>query len=156
VTRDARATRALGAALARALRPGAVVLLRGGLGAGKTTFAQGIALGLGIADAVISPSFTLIREYRGAPGRPGMVHMDFYRLDGPADVRRLGLDDYLAVDDVIVVEWSERGEGVLPRESVTVTLSSLGDARRVVLTADGALAEAELVELAVPDGVDAT
>jgi len=75
--RDAAAMRALGAALGRRLPGGACVLLSGPLGAGKTTLAQGLGEGLGVAGPVISPTFTLIREYPGPPGRPGLVHMDF-------------------------------------------------------------------------------
>jgi tRNA threonylcarbamoyladenosine biosynthesis protein TsaE len=104
-------TGALAAELARRLTPGAVVLLYGELGAGKTAFVRGLADGLGIdPDEVSSPTFTLVQEYRG--GRLPLFHVDLYRL-GSAEVEDLGLDDLGAADGVVAIEWAER----LPRPS---------------------------------------
>lgn len=99
-------TREVGAQVAATLAPGAVLLLAGDLGAGKTAFVRGLAAGLGIdAGEVTSPTFTLVHEYRG--GRLPLVHVDLYRLDR-ADLDEIGLDPDLAAEGVVAVEWAER------------------------------------------------
>ena len=120
-------TRAIAAGLAAGLGPGAVVLLSGDLGAGKTAFVRGLAEGLGIDPGeVTSPTFTLVHEYRG--GRLPLVHVDLYRLD-TAELDEIGMDSELAEAGVVAVEWSERlarkvsvwravYAGVLRRQSV--------------------------------------
>jgi tRNA threonylcarbamoyladenosine biosynthesis protein TsaE len=119
----------VGAAIASVLEPGDVVLLAGPLGAGKTQFAKGIAEGLGVAETVVSPTFTIAREYSGA--RDGssfrMLHVDVYRLDQAQEVLDLGLED-LAIsatgelDAVTVVEWGDAVEGLFPAEHLLVRL----------------------------------
>lgn len=146
---------ALGAVLGRRLPAGACVLLSGPLGAGKTTLAQGLGAGLGVSGTVASPTFTLIREHAGPPGRPGLVHMDFYRLNGDADARDLGVDDYLAGTDVVAIEWAERAPALLPRADLVVTIEIVDVGRRVLLAAHGAAAEAALAGLDLPIGVAA-
>jgi tRNA threonylcarbamoyladenosine biosynthesis protein TsaE len=99
-------TRRLGRALAARLAPDGVLLLSGGLGAGKTVLAQGVAAGLGIpAEEVQSPTYTLIREHRGPGGR--LVHLDLYRLEA-AEALAAGVEEALAAPGVKVVEWAER------------------------------------------------
>jgi tRNA threonylcarbamoyladenosine biosynthesis protein TsaE len=99
-------TRAIAAGLAPALSPGAVLLLSGDLGAGKTAFVRGLAEGLGLdPDEVTSPTFTLVHEYRG--GSLPLIHVDLYRLDR-AELDEIGLDQDLAARGVTAVEWSER------------------------------------------------
>ena len=99
-------TRAIAAALAPTLAPGAVILLSGDLGAGKTAFVRGLAEGLGLdPDVVTSPTFTLVHEYRG--GRLPLIHVDLYRLDR-AELDEIGLDQDLAAEGVTAVEWAER------------------------------------------------
>jgi tRNA threonylcarbamoyladenosine biosynthesis protein TsaE len=99
-------TRAIAAGLAAGLGPGAVVLLSGDLGAGKTAFVRGLAEGLGIEPGdVTSPTFTLVHEYRG--GRLPLVHVDLYRLD-TAELDEIGMDPELAELGVVAVEWAER------------------------------------------------
>jgi tRNA threonylcarbamoyladenosine biosynthesis protein TsaE len=94
----------LGERLARALRPGDLVLLTGDLGAGKTTLAQGIGAGLGVSGDVTSPTFVIAREHPSASGGPALVHVDAYRLGSLAEVDDLDLDTALE-DSVTVVEW---------------------------------------------------
>ena len=130
VTNGEAETRALAAKLAARLDPGDLLLLRGDLGAGKTTFAQGLAEGLGIADPVTSPTFTLIQEYEG--GRLPLYHFDLYRLAGPDDVFDLGFYDYLEQGGVVVVEWPERLGNTLPDAWMAVVMAIIGDDSRCI------------------------
>jgi tRNA threonylcarbamoyladenosine biosynthesis protein TsaE len=99
-------TRAIAARLAGTLAPGAVLLLSGDLGSGKTAFVRGLAGGLGLDPAeVTSPTFTLVHEYRG--GRLPLIHVDLYRLDS-VDLGEIGMDDDLAAAGVVAIEWPER------------------------------------------------
>lgn len=102
-------TQALAAALAEVTQPGDVLVLSGEMGTGKTAFTQGFARGLGIVEAVTSPTFTIVREYGG--GRLALHHLDVYRLDHLHEVAELGLGEMLDEDAVMVVEW---GDAVLP------------------------------------------
>lgn len=127
-----RDTRGIGAVLGEALRPGDALALAGDLGAGKTTLVQGLARGLGYEGHVASPTFTLIREYRG---RLALQHVDVYRLERIQDVVDLGLDD--DPDAVVAVEWGDAVEGLLPADHLTVELRvGPEDARRIDLSAD--------------------
>lgn len=108
---DAAASAALGRRLAGALAPGDLLLLRGDLGAGKTTLVQGLAVGLGIDEAVTSPSFALAQHYPGQGERPGLVHVDLYRLEDPHSADELfaqELEEALSLGAVLAVEWPER------------------------------------------------
>jgi len=147
------ATRSLGAALGEHLAAGTLVLLEGVFGAGKTTFAQGLAAGLGVRGRVSSPSFTLVRQHRGATGRPGFVHVDLYRLSQPAEVLDLALEDYLGGDDVIAIEWPDRAGSVAAPDVIEVSLHGLSAHRSVALSARGPLACAALDAMAVPEAV---
>jgi len=129
-------TRAIGARLAAELQPGAVILLSGDLGAGKTAFTRGLAEGLGIDPAAVtSPTFTLVHEYRG--GRLPLIHVDLYRLDR-ADLDEIGLDQDLAAVGVTAVEWAGR----LTRSiagAIPICISDTGgDSRVIVLGQDAA------------------
>ena len=122
-------TRAIAAGIARTLQPGAVLLLSGDLGAGKTAFVRGLAEGLGLdADQVTSPTFTLVHEHRG--GRLPLIHIDLYRLD-TADLADIGLDDDLAAVGVVAVEWPERLARV-PAGALRVTIEDTGGDTRVI------------------------
>jgi tRNA threonylcarbamoyladenosine biosynthesis protein TsaE len=124
-TRSAHDTRALGAALARGLRPGDVVLLAGDLGAGKTTLAQGIGAGLGVSDHVTSPTFTLVRSYpcAGEGEVRTFIHADLYRLEHLGEVVDLALAQLVEDDAVAVVEWGDVAEPVLGRDAISVTMA---------------------------------
>lgn len=103
--RDEEATRRAGAAFARQVSRGDLVLLEGALGAGKTVFVRGLAEGLGADPAeVASPTFALVHEY-GPAGEPALVHADFYRLEPSSDLSDLGLDESLARGAVVAIEW---------------------------------------------------
>ena len=130
-------TRTLGARLGELLQPGDVLLLQGPLGAGKTAMTQGIGRGDGSNDLVISPTFVLINEYRG---RVKLYHVDLYRLEDPDEITQLDLPGY-TTDGALIVEWPERGAGLLPDEHLHVAIEPAEDgnqdARRITLTAFG-------------------
>ncbi len=116
--------------LAVSLQPGDVVCLHGDLGAGKTTWTQGLVRALGSPAQVSSPTFSILHEYMG--GRLPVYHVDAYRLTGANDVQSAGLDDYLQRGDgVFVVEWSERIAGGLPPESLHITLADDTDSQNI-------------------------
>ncbi len=125
VTRAPSETRAAGRTLAALLEPGDVVLLAGQLGAGKTELAKGIAEGLGIEDTVVSPTFTIVREYAGRDAQGGgirMLHVDAYRLDHVQELLDLGLEDLAADEAVTVVEWGDAVAGLFPADRVQVNI----------------------------------
>ncbi len=108
---------------ASALGPGWIWALSGDLGAGKTCFVQGVCDALGIRVAASSPTFAIANEYRDGETGPRLVHLDLYRLEGPADLDSIGWDDYLDGADTLAVEWPDRAEGSLPPErTVSVEL----------------------------------
>ena len=122
-------TAELGRTLARGMKGGELVLLEGELGLGKTVFARGIATGLGIAaEDVNSPSFTLVQEYSG--GRLPMFHVDLYRLMSGEEVETLGLDDLLASDAIVVVEWGDKLPPHHKRGAITVRFHDVGEGSR--------------------------
>ena len=129
-------TLAAGEGLGRRLTAGAVVLLFGDLGAGKTAFVRGLARALGVPDdEVTSPTFTLVQEYRG---RLTLHHVDLYRLE-PAEVADLGLDELTSGDAVVAIEWAERWHRP-PAGAWEVRLSHAGDdQRRIVISRSAAL-----------------
>jgi tRNA threonylcarbamoyladenosine biosynthesis protein TsaE len=108
------------------------VLLIGNLGAGKTTLAKGIIHGLGFAqpDEVASPTFTLIHEY----GEGRVYHIDLYRLDKPAQIATLGLDDIFDKDAVVLIEWGERFPELMPRPRMEIQLTAIGEHERQIET----------------------
>lgn len=120
VTGSVESTRSLGRAVSEALRPGDVVALSGDLGAGKTAFVQGAADGLEVRGPVVSPTFTLVREYGG---RVPVVHMDVYRLDRLQDVLDMGFDEYLDGHAVVFIEWGDVIQGLLPDSWLGIGLS---------------------------------
>ncbi len=138
------ATEALGAAVARALRPRDVVCLWGGLGAGKTTLARGLIRALTTPrEEIPSPTFTLVQVYTS----PALVlaHFDLYRLERPDEVDELGLDEALD-EGAAVIEWPERLGDRLPRDRLDIVLDLDGDGRRARLTRHGAW-EGRAIEL---------
>ena len=126
--------------LAQSAQPGWVLLLEGDLGAGKTTFAQGFARGLGITATVVSPTFTLLNEYRD--GRIPLVHGDFYRLEDPLQAEELHVEEYWENGWIVLLEWPDRLPE-LPEQYLQVQLEITDSGRLLSLSGKG---------LAVPDG----
>jgi tRNA threonylcarbamoyladenosine biosynthesis protein TsaE len=143
ITHTPQATRSIAAQLAELLEPGDVLTLSGDLGAGKTTFTQGLAEGLGVADRVNSPTFTLIREYEG---RIPLYHMDVYRLGEQAAAEDLGIDEYLYGDGVSVIEWAEYIESLLPEDHLQIKIRSLAESEREITISGQGDRSARIVE----------
>ena len=114
-SRSSQETFELGRRMGEVARPGEVYALSGNLGSGKTVFAQGFARGLGIEEAVTSPTFTLLRLYKG--GRLPLCHMDAYRLEQEDELLAVGGHEYFGGPGVCLVEWPEQVEGLLPPDA---------------------------------------
>lgn len=127
-TRGPDETLAVARALADGLRPGDVVLLGGDLGAGKTVFARGVARGLGIEDPVVSPTFTIVREYAG---RIPLVHVDVYRVETVRELHGLGFDEIVREDAVTVIEWGDLVASMFP-ERLDIRLEFVSDDTREI------------------------
>ena len=135
-TGSAQETRDVGCAISRSLRERDAVILTGELGAGKTTLVQGVARGLDIDDPIVSPTFTLVREYEG---RLPVAHVDVYRLERMQDVVELGLEELGSGEDVLLVEWGDVIEELLPtdRLRIELTVAEDTDDRRIAVSAEG-------------------
>lgn len=134
-TQSADETIALGRALVDQLKPPKLVLLRGDLGAGKTTLVKGIAEGFRAASEadVTSPTFTLVHEYRGPEAN--LYHVDLYRVDTPRQLETLGLDDLFAPDSILLIEWGEKFPRFARERDVEISLERVGEnSRRIRVT----------------------
>ena len=141
---DSAATEALGAELAGGFTPG-LVYLYGELGTGKTTLARGLLRGLGHLGKVRSPTYTLVESYQLAAGT--VYHLDLYRLGSPEELEWLGLRDMLAEQALLLVEWPERGAGVLPAADLEIHIDYAGEARVATLRAVSAAGDRMLAAL---------
>ena len=142
ITHNPAETEAVGAALARALHPGAVIAYRGDLGAGKTAFTRGLAQGLGCAEQVTSPTYTIVNEYLS--GKMPLFHFDMYRLGSADDLWDIGWEDYLDRRGVCAVEWSENVDEAM-EDAIFVTIEKLGDEdRRITIEGGDVLADLSL------------
>lgn len=136
-TAGAEETRRLGEAVGRALERPMVIALHGTLGSGKTVFVQGLARGLDVPPEyyITSPTFTLINEY---PGRLPLCHCDLYRLDEESDLAEIGLEDVLAGDNVVAVEWAEKLPPAAGVDGLDIRFEVLApDRRRITLIGSG-------------------
>lgn len=131
----------------KVLAPGLLITLAGELGAGKTTFTRGVARGLGHRGAVKSPTYTLVEPYREL--RIPLYHFDLYRLGDPEELEYLGIRDYFDGHALCVVEWPERGAGVLPEADLAVSLSVLPGGRELCLESRSPAADVLLAAMAV-------
>lgn len=126
-TSSAKETQALAARLASALPPGTVLALHGDLGAGKTTFVQGLARGLGIQESVTSPTFAILALHRG--GGKTLVHVDAYRIEGGRALEDLMIDDFLNPPWWAAIEWPEKVADWLPSGTMHLELGHASDRR---------------------------
>jgi len=135
-TSSPQQTEALGHALGALLRAGDVVALSGELGAGKTIFTRGIAAGVGATGHIASPTFTFIREYHGPVT---MFHADLYRLEAPAELDDIGLEEVLDAGGIVVIEWAEKARQLLPAEYLWADLrfTEQDDAREIEFSPHG-------------------
>jgi tRNA threonylcarbamoyladenosine biosynthesis protein TsaE len=129
-------TESLGERFGRVAQPGLVIALNGDLGVGKTQFVRGLARGLAIPVRVHSPTFTLVNEYVG--GRLKLFHLDLYRLETPAQIASVGLEDYLQPAGVAVIEWAERAfsPGQPAVGLKTVNIEIIGETERKIIYDD--------------------
>ena len=119
--------------LGSGLTPGSILTLEGDLAAGKTTFAKGLALGLGILDVIDSPTFAIVKEYEG---EIPLFHMDVYRLDGDSDIQFIL--EYFDRDGICVIEWASIIGSDLPNERIDVRIEHLGgDSREIIIIDNG-------------------
>ena len=130
ITHSAAETRALGARLARVLRPGDTVLLEGGLGAGKSELARGVARGLGVSGPVPSPSFTILNVYD--EGRVPLYHFDWYRIESPEEISEMGMEEQIGGDGIALIEWSGRAKECLPARALRVDIRVVDDETREI------------------------
>ncbi len=130
---DEAATVAAGQQFGRAVRAGAIVYLDGQLGAGKTTFCRGVLLAFSYTGAVKSPTYTLVEPYEldGVP----IFHFDLYRLGDAEELEYMGIRDYFSEQSICLIEWPERGQGVLPLADIQVRIVQHGSGRRLSMAA---------------------
>lgn len=124
---SATETETEGRKLGESLRKGDVVSLRGSLGAGKTVLAKGIAEALGITEAIVSPTFTIVQEYSG---REKLYHLDLYRLSGDDEFESMGGEEFLYPDGITLIEWSEKIDDMLPDNTIFVDITISDDGSR--------------------------
>ena len=142
ITNSPEETEKVGAALGKILQPGTVLAYRGDLGAGKTAFTRGLARGLGYADPVTSPTYTIVNEYLG--GRLPLFHFDMYRLASSDDLWDIGWEDYLERGGVCAVEWSENVDDAM-ENAIYVTIYKTGEeSRRIAIEGGENLADLSL------------
>jgi tRNA threonylcarbamoyladenosine biosynthesis protein TsaE len=132
-TYSSEETTDLGRQLAAELKPGGIILLRGDLGAGKTTLVKGIAEGFNAAEAeaVTSPTFTLIHEYRGP--EVTLYHIDLYRIDTQRELDTLALDDLIDPNTILLIEWGEKFERFRKERDVEIAIEHRGNNERAIL-----------------------
>ena len=129
-------TKNAGRELARRAVRSSVISLRGSLGAGKTVFAKGFAQELGITEAIVSPTFTLVQEYEG---KMKMYHLDLYRLSGEDEFESMGGEDFLYSDGVCLIEWSEKISSMLPDDTIYVNITINEDLSRTIEITGGVM-----------------
>ena len=141
ISHSAAQTQRLGVRLGELLQGGELILLKGQLGTGKTTFTQGLAQGMGITEHINSPTFTLLKEYRGSAERPGafqgmgpaLYHFDLYWLDNAEEVLDLGFEDYFYSNGVCVVEWADKADALWPTECLHIRMKIMSETKRGLL-----------------------
>lgn len=133
VTKSATETKNFAANLAKKLiSSGGVIALRGELGAGKTTFAKGFAQGLNIQEKIISPTFVLIRHHLIPETNNIFYHLDLYRLEDNQDFKQLGLSDIFESSNIVLIEWAEKAENLLPKNTIKINIEKVDDNTRKI------------------------
>jgi len=144
-----QATLAFAATLAPVVTAGGLIFLQGTLGAGKTALSRGLIHAMGHIGPVKSPTYTLVEDY--PLKQVHVYHFDLYRLGDPEELEFMGIRDYIDGDALCLIEWPDKGYGVLPAADLTIELQDLGDARRIILQAGSERAEGWLQQLAAND-----
>lgn len=116
------------------LKGGDVIAYLGGLGAGKTTFTRGLAIGMGLEDDVTSPTFAIVNEYRG---KINLYHFDMYRIMNTESLETTGFFDYLSDDNVLAIEWSENIKDALDENTIYITINKIDDNTREIIIDGG-------------------
>jgi tRNA threonylcarbamoyladenosine biosynthesis protein TsaE len=129
ITKSVNETIDFGKEIGSLLKGGDIVAFKGGLGAGKTTFTRGLALGLGLSDDVYSPTFALVNEYRG---NITLYHFDMYRILNAEALETTGFYDYISHDSIVVVEWSENIMECLPKNITVITIEQIDENARAI------------------------
>lgn len=129
ITQSTEETKKLAKTLAKKFDQG-VFALSGELGAGKTTFVQGFAEGLGIKEKIISPTFVLIRQHHIPNSPKTLYHIDLYRLETNTAIKSLGLEEMF--DDLVLIEWAEKGIDILPKDTIFINFEKIDDAKRKI------------------------
>jgi tRNA threonylcarbamoyladenosine biosynthesis protein TsaE len=129
-------TEAIGRQLAKDVKAGSVLALKGELGSGKTLFTKGLVAGLGSSAAVTSPTFTMVHEYQG--GRLPIYHFDFFRFENRESAARLGVEDYFFSDGISVIEWADRFPDLVPEQARWISFEMKSERQRIItLLIDG-------------------
>ncbi|MBQ4087983.1 MAG: tRNA (adenosine(37)-N6)-threonylcarbamoyltransferase complex ATPase subunit type 1 TsaE [Clostridia bacterium] len=127
-------TQRIAAEIAGTISPGAVLCLRGEMGAGKTVFTTGLCRALGVSDYVTSPTFTVVNEYDGDAFR--VYHFDMYRIEEEDELLEIGFEEYVSAGGVCVIEWPQNVEGALPKHRTEITIEKCGENERKITVQD--------------------
>lgn len=134
ITHSPEETIEFGKKIGAKLRGGDVIAFVGGLGAGKTTFTRGLAIGMGLGDEVTSPTFALVNEYRG---KINLYHFDMYRIMNAESLETTGFYDYISDDNVLAIEWSENIKDCLDKNTIYITINRIDDDTREIIIDGG-------------------
>ncbi len=135
LTHSPQETIAIAEKIGGLLKKGDIIAYKGGLGAGKTTFTRGLAIGLGLGDNVTSPTFALVNEYCGE--NINLYHFDMYRIENEDDLESSGFYDYDFRNNIAVIEWSENIAEFLPENTIYIVINAVSDTDREIITEDG-------------------